>query len=309
MPISSRLTGILTALAATILWSGNFVAARGIAHAIPPFQLNFWRWLLALACTLPLALPKLRADWPGMRRNWRYLALMGLAGVAALNTLIYKAAQTTESLNMALLVPTAPIMILVLARIFHEEPITPRRLAGVAAVLAGVLVLFSRGDWHALARVHFAAGDLWALAGVACFAAYSFFMRYRPRDISLEGFTAATFAWGLLLSLPGVAWEAAVLPPPAWSRSVAIGILYVGIGCSFAAYLLWTKAISAIGPVLAGIVYYSLPLFTAVEATLVLGEHIAPFHVVGGACIACGILVATLRPARPGRGLPTRNAL
>lgn len=301
MPVSSRTAGILAALAATILWSGNFVAARGIAQAIPPFQLNFWRWLLALACLAPLALTRLRADWPGMRGHWRYLACMGLLGVTALNTLVYKAAQTTTSLNMALLVPTAPVMIIILSRLFAEEPLTYRRLAGVGVVLLGVLTLFSRGDWQALVRVHFASGDLIALAGVACFAAYSFFTRYRPRNISVEGFNAATFAWGLLFCLPGVAWEVASQPQPDWSASVLLSILYVGTGCSFAAYLLWTKAITAIGPVLAGMVYYSLPLFTAVEATLLLGEPIALFHVAGGAFIACGILIATVRGRpRPG---------
>uniref|UniRef100_I2PXB8 DMT(Drug/metabolite transporter) superfamily permease n=1 Tax=Desulfovibrio sp. U5L TaxID=596152 RepID=I2PXB8_9BACT len=295
MPLSSRTAGILAALAATILWSGNFVAARGIAQAIPPFQLNFWRWLLALACVLPLALPRLRADWPGMRRHWRYLAAIGLVGVTGLNTLVYKAAQTTTSLNMALLVPTAPIMILILSRVFHEEPLTYRRVAGVGVVLLGVLTLFSHGDWQTLVRVRFASGDLIALAGVACFAAYSFFSRYRPKDVSIQGFNAAAFAWGLLFCLPGVLWEAVCLPPPEGSPAVFGSILYVGIGCSFAAYLLWTKAITAIGPVQAGMVYYSLPLFTAVEATLLLGEPIALFHVAGGAFIACGIVIATTR--------------
>jgi drug/metabolite transporter (DMT)-like permease len=295
MRVSSRNAGILAALAATILWSGNFVAARGVAQAMPPFQLNFWRWLLALACVLPVALPRLRADWPGMRRHWRYLAAMGLLGVTGLNTLIYKAAQTTTSLNMALLVPTAPIMIILLSRFFAEEPLTYRRVAGVGVVLLGVLTLFSHGDWQTLVRVRFASGDLIALAGVACFAGYSFFTRYRPRDVSIQGFNAATFAWGLLFCLPGVLWEAACLPPPDWSRTVVSAILYVGVGCSFAAYLLWTKAITAIGPVLAGMVYYSLPLFTAVEATALLGEPIALFHIVGGACIACGIVIATAR--------------
>jgi len=295
MPVTPRLVGLLAALGATVLWSGNFVAARGIAHDIPPFTLNFWRWLVALACLLPLALPKIRADWPGMRRSWRYMALMGLLGVTALNTFVYKAAQTTASLNMALLVPTAPITIIILSRIFHEEPVTPRRLAGVLVVLSGVLILFSRGDWQALARVRFAAGDLWALAGVVCFGVYSFCTRYRPADVSLKGFNAATFAWGLLLSLPGLAWEMAALPSPDVSAKVVGGVLYVGIGCSFAAYLLWTKAITAVGPVLAGLVYYSLPLFTAVEAALVLNERIAPFHVAGGVCIACGIVIATWR--------------
>ncbi len=290
----ARLGGYLAALAATVLWAGNFVVARGIAHDIPPVQLNFCRWAVALACMLPLALPKLRADLPALRRNKAYLAAMALVGGAALNVLIYKAGQTTQSLNMALLVPTSPIMIIVMSRILYGEPITRRRLAGVAVVLLGVLALISRGDWRHIAAVTFAPGDLWALAGAACFAVYSLFIRRRPPDISIEGFNAVVFAIGLVLMLPALAWEAAVMPASTWNSHVIAGVAYAGIGCSFAAYLLWTRAISSIGPVLAGIVYYSLPLFAAVESVLILGESIALFHVLGGALIVAGIMMATV---------------
>lgn len=294
MSTPPRIGGYLAALAATVIWAGNFVVARGIAQAIPPVQLNFWRWVVALACMLPLALPRLRADWPIMRGNWRYLAFMAFFGVSALNTLIYKAGQTTESLNMALLVPTAPIMIIVLSRILHGEPITPRRLAGVAVVLAGVLTLVARGDWGQVAAVRFAPGDLWALAGAASFALYSLYIRKRPAGISVEGFNAAMFALGLVIMLPALAWEKAALPPPVWSAAVIAGVLYAGVGCSFAAYLLWTRSIAAIGPVPAGIVYYSLPLFAAVESTILLGERIAWHHVAGGGLIVAGIVIATV---------------
>jgi drug/metabolite transporter (DMT)-like permease len=291
---SPRLGGYLTALAATIIWAGNFVVARGLAQAISPIRLNFWRWLLALACLLPLAAPKLRADWPAMRRHWRYLAVMGLFGVAGLNTCIYMAGRTTQSINIALLVPTAPIIIILLSRILYAEPVSPRRIFGVGIVITGVLTLLSRGHWHHLAAVNFTPGDLWALAGAACFALYSLFVRKRPRDISIEGFNAAICALGLLLLLPGLAWEMAVLPAPIWNTPVIVGVLYAGVGCSFAGFLLWTKAIGQIGPVLAGIVYYSLPLFAAVESTIILDERIAAFHVVGGGLIILGILTATL---------------
>ncbi|MBI4804677.1 MAG: DMT family transporter [Desulfovibrio sp.] len=291
---NARIAGYLAALAATVIWAGNFVLARGVAQHIPPIQLNFWRWVLALACMLPIALPKLRADWPGMRRQWRYLFLMALVGVSGLNALIYKAGQTTQSLNMALLVPTAPIMIIIMSRIFYGEPITYRRLAGVGVVLLGVLALISRGDWQHLASVKFTPGDLWALAGAACFAVYSLFIRRRPADISIEGFNAAMFTAGIVLMIPALAWEAAVSPAPVWNGPVIVAVLYAGIGCSFAAYLLWTKAISIIGPVLAGIVYYSLPLFAAIESVVILDEHIALFHVFGGGLIIAGILIATL---------------
>lgn len=290
----ARVGGYLAALAATVLWAGNFVVARGIAHEIPPIQLNFWRWTVALACLLPLALPKLRADLPAIRRNLPYLAVMGLLGVAALNSFIYKAGQTTESLNMALLVPTAPIMILVLSRLIYNEPITPRRLAGLVVVLLGVLALVSRGDWRDIASVQFAPGDLWALAGAACFAVYSFLIRKRPADISIEGFNAAMFGLGLAIMLPFVLWEAVVLPGPVWNAQVVAGVCYAGLGCSFGAYLLWTRAIASIGPVPAGIVYYTLPLFTAIESVLLLGERVSLMHVLGGALIVSGIMLATL---------------
>ncbi len=292
--MNTRFLGYLTALSATVLWAGNFVVARGIAQEIPPVQLNFWRWLLALACILPFAWPKLRADWPAMKRHWRYLAAMGLVGVSLLNAFVYKAGQTTESLNMALLVPTAPVMIIMLSRIVYGEPLTPRRLGGVAIVLVGVLELVSRGDWSHIASLRFLPGDLWALAGAACFALYSLFVRKRPAGISVEGFNAATFAWGLVLMLPALAVEAATGSATSWNLRVLSGVAYAGIGCSFAAYTLWTKAIGSIGPVLAGIVYYFLPVVTAVESVWLLGEAVTAAHVLGGALIVSGILLATL---------------
>lgn len=292
--MTTRTYGYLAALGATVIWSGNFVVARGIADVMPPVQLNFWRWVVALLCMLPLALPKLKADWPGMRQHWRYLSLMAFLGVTALNALIYKAGQTTESLNMALLVPTAPVMILILSRIFYGEPITRSRLAGLLVVLSGVVVLITRGQMENLRNINFAEGDLWALAGAASFALYSLFIRQRPADISVEGFNAATFALGLVFAVPMALWEAAVLPAPTWTIPVWAGVLYSGVGCSFAAYLLWTRAIGIVGPVTAGIVYYTLPLFAAVEGVLILGEHITLNHVLGGGLIVAGILTATV---------------
>ncbi|MEG2173343.1 MAG: DMT family transporter [Desulfovibrionaceae bacterium] len=293
--MTTKTLGYLAALGATMVWSGNFVVARAIATDIPPIQLNFWRWVVALACLLPMALPHLRREWPVIRQHLGYLAFMALMGISLLNTLIYKGGQTTESLNMALLVPTVPIMIIILSRIFYGEAITPRRLLGVVVVLLGVLIIISRGDMQRLAAVRFAAGDFWALGGAACFAVYSLFVRQRPVNLSIESFNTLTFALGLMFMIPPLIWEMWVLPLPVLTVPVGIGILYSGVGCSFVSYMLWAKAISILGPVRAGFVYYTLPLFTAVAATMVLGEVVSMAHVLGGLCIIAGILVATVQ--------------
>lgn len=85
--------GYGSALLATIIWSGNFVVARALATLIPPWQCNFWRWLVALLVLLPFARRHLRRDWPGIKKHWAYLSLMGILGITLMNTLIYKAGQ------------------------------------------------------------------------------------------------------------------------------------------------------------------------------------------------------------------------
>lgn len=286
--------GYMAALAATVLWAGNYVIARGVADSIPPVQLNVWRWVVAFVCMFALALPKLRADWPGIRRSLSYLAFMGFVGVTCVNALFYKAGQTTESLNMALIVPTAPVIILLLSRYIYNEPITPRRWLGLIVVLTGVLTLIGRGSLENLLAVRFTSGDFWALSGAACFGVYSLFVRIRPKDISVPGFNAAMFALGIVFSLPVLIWEIYALPAPIWNMPVIASVLYLGVGCSFLAYLCWTFAIEAIGPVSCGMVYYTLPLVAAIEGLYILGEPITPMHVVGGGFIVAGIITATV---------------
>ena len=270
------------------------MVARALAPLIPPWQCNFWRWLTALAVLLPFAWRHLKRDWPGIRGHWPYLSLMAALGVTLMNTLIYKAGQSTESLNMALLVPTAPIVILIMSRALYGEPVTPRRLAGMLLVLAGVIILVSRGDWQRLAALRINSGDFWALGGALCFGLYSLFMRRHPVEISPLGFNVAAFALGLLYSLPFTVAEICLLPWPAPSPALLTGILYAGVGCSFLSFWFWTLAVDSIGPVRAGIVYYSLPVFAAAASVLVLGEHIAPAQIAGGLLVIGGILTATL---------------
>lgn len=293
------LGGYLAALVATMVWGGNFVVARAFAEAIPPFQLNFWRWFVAFGCILPFAWHKLRTDWPLFQAHFGYLSLMALIGVTFQNTFIYKAGQSTESLNMALIMPATPVAIMLLARIFYGESITTRRLLGMGTAISGILVLISRGNWHKLAGFDFNSGDLWTIAGMLFFAFYSLLIRKRPQAISSLGFNAAVFGLGLCYTIPFALGEALILHGPKLSWGMVIGICYAGLGCSTIAFWLWTISIDRIGPVRSGIVYYSLPIFAALGAYWILGETVVSAQVWGGLAIISGILLATI----PGRSL------
>ncbi len=291
--LAPKTMGYFMAFFAVIIWAGNFVVARAVAFSIPPMHMNFWRWVIAFACLIPFAIQPVRKDWPHIKKHLPYLALMGLIGVTGLNTFFYQAGSTTSSINMVLFVPSAPILIMLLSRIFCGEAITLQRLAGFCIILLGLGILISRGDWNNLRTFQFHLGDVWSIAGVMCFGFYSFLSRYRPLTISATSFLASTFSFGLLFCLPVFLWEIATYEPMTWSKNVIIAILYSGIGCSTIAYMAWTKAIDAIGPVTAGIIYYLIPVFTALEGIVILNEQIHAVHIIGGACMLSGIALAT----------------
>lgn len=291
--LSPALRGSVAALAATAVWSGNFIVARGVAEAIPPATLAFCRWSVAFLAVLPLAWPALRRDRAALRAHAGYLAATALLGVTVFNTLIYMAGRSTPALNLSLFSTFIPAFILVLARIFLGEPLRPARLGGLLAAVCGVLLLITRGHPALLLSIRPNPGDLWMLLAALLFAGYSILVRRRPKDIGPTSLLAASFGLGLLLLAPWTAVELLLVPAPEFTPPILGSILYIGLGASLVAYWLWTVALETIGPSRAGVIYYTLPLFCGAEAALLLGEPVTWVHLASGALIIGGVRLAT----------------
>ncbi len=52
---------------AAIIWSGNFIIARGVIRQIPPVSLNFYRWLIASIIISPFAIRQFKNEWMTVR--------------------------------------------------------------------------------------------------------------------------------------------------------------------------------------------------------------------------------------------------
>src|SRR5690606_455264 len=96
-------------------WSSNFVIGRAVHDQVAPVTLNFLRWAIAFAVLLPFTLRDVLAHRAALVRHWRLLALLGLTGIAAFQTLCYVALGTTTALNAILLLSLAPLAIVLLS--------------------------------------------------------------------------------------------------------------------------------------------------------------------------------------------------
>lgn len=287
--------GYLFALGATAIWSGNFIIARDLNETIPPISLAFFRWTVAIIALFPFAIKKLITDWYILKTNIIYLSIASLLGVTVFNTLIYIASHTTTAINLSLISITFPVFIVILSRIFFKEKITSNKVIGILLVISGVLLLITKGELSKLLQLSFAIGDIWMLLAAIIFALYSILLRKKPPELSISSFQLSTFMLGLIFMLPFFIWETLNTPPILFESKTVLSILYIGIFASLTAYILWNKAIVKIGATNAGMVYYTLPLFSGFLAYLFLGEAIGINHVFSLLLILSGILIATLK--------------
>ena len=293
----ARAAGYFFALLAIAAWGFNFVAARGLSDAIAPLSLTFLRWLVAACVMLPIGLPAIRRDWPLLRKHWRLVGLSAILGVALFNSFIYTAAATTPAANLSLIAAASPIFTLALAPTFTGEKVGPSQIAGALLAASGLLLLIGKGEPRLWLVADFSAGDLWMLAAAFIWASYTLTLRRKPQAVSMTAFHACCVTIGATVLLPFAAAEQIVFssPPILWSAEIVGGILYLGLIASIFCYYCWNAAVSRVGAVRAGAIYYLLPIFAAAEAAFVLGEAILAFQVAGMALILGGVALASRR--------------
>jgi drug/metabolite transporter (DMT)-like permease len=289
-------TGIAFAILACIVWSGNFIVARAFINDVPPIALSFFRWSVATLILLPFAAKQLYKERHIISQNKSYFLFTSLFGVAIFNTFLYIAAHTTSAINMALIgTCSSPIFAVFLAAIFLREKVTALRIAGMLVMLTGIIFLVVKGSWQRLTNFHFTTGDLWVLGAAVFFAGYNIMVRKKPKEVSAIVFLFTTFLIGSTALLPFYLWETTYAAPVNWSNNLILAVIYLGLGTSVIAFLLWNAAIAKLGAARTALFGNLIPLFSSLEAVWLLNETITVVHLVSGILIVAGLIIANLK--------------
>ena len=301
MPAQFRHPYLLLTLT-TLFWSGNMVVGRAIRGDVPPLSLAFWRWALAFALTLPLALPHLRTQWPLLKRGWRAVVALGLLGVGGYNTLAYIGLQYTAATNAVLLNSFIPVATIALSWAFLKKRLQASEGLGVVISLAGVTTIVVRGELSTLADLTLNMGDLWMLAAVFVWALYTIGLQWRPAGVDPMLMLAAFTSVGLLALAPAYAWEITQGRQINLTPSALAGIIYTGTLPGFAGYIFYNRAVSEVGASKASLFIHLMPVFGTLLAAVFLDEVPQSYHALGIALIFAGIYLTTARKSLTGNG-------
>ena len=278
------------ALGATLLWGMNFTAAKRVLQEVDPLAVAAARALggLVVFAALLLILDGPRGfAWRLLRRA----APLGLLGVFANQILFIEGLQRTSAAHSAVLIALLPLYVLLLSIAFRQERLTSRKGLGIITAFAGVVLVAAEhgGRMNGAASVR---GDLITMCGGLAFAAYTVLGRPVVRDLGPLRSTALAFAGGgtaiLLVAAPAARrqdWRG--LRPAA-----ASGLLYVVVGATVLAYLLYYLALDRLEPSKVAVFMYLQPVVAALLTYFVAGESLTPRFFAGGVLILAGVLLA-----------------
>jgi DME family drug/metabolite transporter len=271
--------------AAALLFSTGGAAIKA-AH-FDVWQIAGFRSGVA-ALTLLLCLPVARRRW-----SWR-AALVGVSYAATL-VLFVLANRLTTAANTIFLQSTAPLYLLLLAPWLLHEPVRRRDLFVMAAVGAGLVLVFVGAESPGITAPDPAQGNLLAVLSGACWALTLVGLRWMGRSDPDGGGLAAVVIGNLLAFVGCLPLALPLGPHPAgdWVTILYLGVVQIGL-----AYVLVTSALEELPAFEASLILLLEPALNPLFAWLVHGEIPGGWALAGGAVILGATTVKTWVDAR-----------
>ena len=281
---------LLVALAA-LCWAGNHVVGRAVAGEVPPLAIAAIRWVVPSLILLPVAWPHLKRDWPALRGHWWVLIVLSVLGGGLFGALQYVGLKFTTAINVSVLNSLAPVLIALAGAALFRDRLGWLQALGVAISLGGVLAIVGRGDPSLLASLDFNWGDLIIVFNMVLFGVYSACLRLRPQVHALTFMlifavisSLATIPFAIAEHLSGD-----VLRP---TLTTLAALAYASIFPSLVANMAWNRGVELIGSIRSGAMLHLIAIYSAILASLFLGEHLLPYHFAGFALILAGVWLA-----------------
>ena len=98
---------------ATLFWSGNFIVGKTASlFEIPPFTLNFYRWVFAWLILAPFTLNEIFSKRNYILKNIKLIFILGITSITIFNSIVYYSLNFTQVISGVLMISTIPVMII-----------------------------------------------------------------------------------------------------------------------------------------------------------------------------------------------------
>ncbi|MGJ7922565.1 DMT family transporter [Neobacillus sp. LXY-4] len=278
------LGSIYLALASSI-WGGMYVVVKIVVSVIPPLELVWMRYIVAIVALLVIGLIT-RQKWRIDKRHFFIIIAIGIIG----NTISIVTQETGTMLSSAqmgaIITSSTPAFMVIFARILLKERLTLKKALSVSLATIGVLLIVGVGNVNLSSKL----GAISLLVAALTWALMSVLVKLLPSNYSQIVVTTYSILVALLVLTPFVFPRlhainiSELTHPTIWG-----GVLYLGIISTACGFLLWNRGLQMLNASSGGIFFFFQPVVGALLGWLILGESIGVTFWIGSILILTGV--------------------
>ncbi|MEO3946985.1 DMT family transporter [Gorillibacterium sp. CAU 1737] len=278
--------GSLYLMLASSIWGGMYVVVKVVVSVIPPLELVWLRYLIALVALLVIGLAT-RQKWRIRKRDLPLILAIGTIG-NAISIVAQETGTMLSSAQMgAMITGSTPAFMVLFARLLLKERLTLRKGISIGFATLGVLLIAGVGHVDVSSQ----RGGGWLLVAALTWALMSVLVKRVPSDYSPVVVTTYATLTAILLLTPFVLPRLheihfSTLTTP----SIGGGLLYLGIISTAGGFLLWNRGLQLLNASSGGLFFFFQPVVGSLLGWLILDETIGFAFWAGSFLILLGVL-------------------
>ena len=278
----------------TLFWSGNFIVGKAAStYEIPPFSLNFYRWLFAGLILLPFTFSEILKKKNYIFNNLGFFIILGITSITIFNSTVYYSLYYMQVISGVLMISTIPVWIMFISSILGIETTSKFQIIGVILSLLGVLFIITKSDIDVIKNLAFNRGDLIMATGMFAWALYSALLKKKKYEISQITLLEVVIITGLIFLIPIYILEMNYGNQITLDKPFILTLSYVVLFPGLASFFFWIKGIGIIGANRAGVFLHLMPVFGSIMAILLFKEKFMFYHLIGAILIITGIILSS----------------
>ena len=280
----------------TIFWSGNFIVGKAATiYDIPPFSLNFFRWLFAGIILIPFTFKEIILKKNYIKENVGLFIILGITSITVFNSIVYYSLYFTQVITGVLMISTIPVWIILISSLLKIEKTNIYQIFGILLSLIGVVAIITKSDLEVIKGLEFNKGDLSIIVAMFSWAIFSTLLKKKKLEVSQITLLQVVIIFGLIFLTPIYIIELLLGNYIILEKPFFLTLAYVVIFPGLLSFLFWIKGISVIGANRSGIFLHLMPIFGSVFAIIIFKEKIMFYHLIGAIFIIFGIRISNIK--------------
>lgn len=285
--MKNTLIGSLYLILASSIWGGMYVVVKILVAVIPPLELVWMRYLIALGALVIIGLVT-RQNWRIKRRHFGIIIAIAIIGYV-ISIVTQETGTMLSSAQMgAIITSTTPAFMVMFASLILKERLTLKKAISVSLATIGVITIVGMDDINISSML----GGVSLIIAALTWALMSVLIKRLPSDYSQIVVTTYATLIAFVVLTPFVITKVPQIDINDLTNPTILGgLIYLGVISTSIAFLLWNRGLQMQNASSGGVFFFVQPVVGTFLGWLILGETISLTFWIGSVLILLGVVI------------------